>query len=70
MSMAGYTHRYWVCPFFKWDEPLRFHCEGGRQVFPDRQAARDYAGRYCAHMPGWKDCSVADSLLRYYDRVE
>ena len=66
--MAGYTNRSWVCPFFKWDERLRVHCEGGRQVFPDGQAARDYAGRYCACMEGWKNCSVADNLLRYYER--
>ena len=68
--MAGYTHVNWVCPFFKWDERLRIHCEGGRQVYPDRQAARDYAQRYCTHMEGWKCCSVAENLLRYYERTE
>lgn len=66
----GYSNLSWQCPFFKWDEPCRIHCEGGRQVFPDRVTARRYAGRYCANMPGWKACSLADSLLDYYEGEE
>ena len=31
--------------------------------------AREYAGRYCAHAQGWKSCSVAENLLRYYERT-
>ena len=38
--------------------------------FPDRKAATEYADRYCADLNGWKECSVAASLLRYYERKE
>lgn len=44
------------------------HCEGGRMEFPDRKAAVEYADRYCASQNGWKECSVAASLLQYYER--
>ena len=44
--------------------------EGGRMEFPDRKAATEYADRYCAAQSGWKACSVAASLLRYYERKE
>lgn len=36
--------------------------------FPDRKAATEYADRYCAHRSGWRECSVAASLLEYYER--
>ena len=36
--------------------------------FPDRKAAAEYADRYCAHKSGWRECSVAASLLGYYER--
>ena len=38
--------------------------------FPDRKAATEYADRYCAAQSGWEECSVAASLLRYYERKE
>ncbi len=66
--MAGYTHRTWTCPFFKWDEKYKVHCEGARLVFPDKETEWEYTGSYCAGKNGWKNCSVAESLLKYYDR--
>ena len=39
--MPSHTHLNWACPFYKWDERLRIHCEGGRQCYPDRQAVED-----------------------------
>lgn len=67
----AYSHRTWACPFFKWDERLCVHCEnGGRISLPDRQAAKEYMDRYCASATGWKDCSFASSLLRYYERTD
>lgn len=44
------------------------HCEGGRVEFQDRKAATEYADRYCAHRSGWRECSMAASLLGYYER--
>lgn len=68
---TGYSSKTWTCPFLKWDERLKVHCEGGCCVaFCDREAYTEYTDRYCASLQGWKDCSVAASLLRYYERTE
>ena len=64
----GWSNRTWTCPFFGWDDRTCVHCEGGRMDFPDRKAAAEYADRYCAHKSGWRECSVAASLLGYYER--
>lgn len=63
-----YWHRDWKCPFFKWDEKLLVVCEGGRVIFPDEKAARDYFDRYCAHLPGWEGCCIAAVLSGFYER--
>ncbi len=68
--MAGYSHRGWACPFFRWDERERISCEGGRMDFPDRMALTEYADRYCANVQGWKSCTMAEGLLRYYERMD
>ena len=36
--MAGYSHKTWACPFFRWDERLCVRCEGGCMSFPDRKS--------------------------------
>lgn len=41
----GYSHRTWACPFYRWDERCKVHCEGGCVAFPDREAAAEYARR-------------------------
>ncbi len=60
----------YICPFWKWDRERITSCEGCRMRFPDDAAKREYAGRYCASTEGWKKCSVAESLLKFYDRTE
>ena len=42
----GYSSKTFVCPFFKWDERLRVHCEGGCLSFHDRPEAEDYIDRH------------------------
>ena len=64
----GYSNKTWCCPFFKWDEKLCVHCEGGRAVFPDMGARADYINRYCADVLGWKKCSLAGLMAGYYER--
>ena len=63
-----YWHKKWACPFFKWDERLCVGCEGGKLRFADTEHALAYMDAHCANMPGWEQCSVAVSLLQYYDR--
>lgn len=65
--MGGYSHRYWVCPYFGKDERLKISCEAGIVRFPDRKAITRYADDYCCHMPGWESCSMAAMLNRHYD---
>ena len=44
----GYSNRTFYCPFFRWDERTRVHCEGGKISFPDPEAALIYIAGHCA----------------------
>ena len=66
----GYSNKTFACPFFKWDERLCVHCEGGRPSFPDRTAAQEYINQFCGDVTGWKNCSIARTLLRFYERTD
>ena len=66
---TGYSSRAWACPFFKWDEKGKTHCEGGCMSMPDKKSYSDYADRYCGDIHGWKSCTFAAALLKYYDRT-
>lgn len=66
----GYSSKTFTCPFFRWDERMCVHCEGGQVSFPDKEAAQEYIDQYCASPDGWQTCSVASSLLRYYERTD
>ncbi len=65
----GYSHLNWKCPFFVWDERLAIHCENGRFKFADREEIKEYTRGFCAS-DKWKECSIAKSRLRYYERKE
>lgn len=66
----GYSNKTWQCPFFRWDERLCVHCEGGKVEFPDMKVRDYYINRYCADNPGWKKCTIASFLERFYEREE
>lgn len=66
----GYSNKTFACPFFKWDERLCVHCEGGRPTFPDRAAAQEFIDKHCGDINGWRTCSIAAVLLRYYERTD
>ena len=63
-----YWRKIWQCPYFKWDDKLLVVCEGGRVAFPDKETARRFFDQYCAHMPGWRSCSIAAALAGFYER--
>lgn len=67
--MAGYSNRTWICPFFKWDEKQRVHCEGGTITMPDKQAYKAYIDQYCSSC-GWGGCSMSATLMDYYERQD
>lgn len=66
-----YWHKAWTCPFFKWDDQKCVGCEGGKLLFADKESAVEYMDAYCASQEhAWKNCSIAASLLKYYDRKD
>lgn len=70
--MADYWHKAWACPFYAWSDKLRVSCEGGGTLaFPDAETAVEYMDAYCACGDnGWRQCTIAASLLRYYGRKD
>lgn len=66
---SGYSGRRYQCPFFKWDERRKIHCEGGVVALPRAELGR-YADRYCGSLTGWRECPIAMGLSAYYDKKE
>ena len=58
------------CPFYKKDESLKLHCEGGVLKFPDADARSEYVLGYCANNYCWRKCPIAHCLENYYFRKE
>lgn len=58
----------WICPFYQRAQTGVVSCEGGRMDFPSEDAFNDYTRRFCANNPGWRRCTIAQSLGRYYER--
>lgn len=73
--MGSYSKKSWACPFYIWDERTCVHCEGNGKrssciTFPDRRALDEYTAQYCTDAKGYKKCSIAINLSKYYDRIE
>ena len=60
---------YWTCPYYKNEDALGVHCEGGRVKLPSGEAERDYIRTYCADHLGWKRCSVSRAVTRFYEKL-
>ncbi len=60
----------WCCPFFTWEEKNCVHCEGAKLRFGTAEGRLDYARRFCANASGWKDCTLAQNLVREFERSE
>jgi len=63
-----YSRRTWICPYFKYDEKRRVHCEAGVIRMPDEQAMKDLADAYCGNLPGWEKCPLARCMSAFYER--
>lgn len=59
-----------ICPFYKRDNYLTFHCEGARIKFPDAYARSEFLLGYCANSHNWRKCPIAHCLENYYFRKE
>ncbi|MGN1187121.1 MAG: hypothetical protein ACI4R6_01400 [Lachnospiraceae bacterium] len=60
------------CPFLKTDladkkGQCRLSCEHGMLVFYNRESVRGFVNKYCGSPDGWKGCSLASSLMDYYE---
>lgn len=60
----------WTCPFFKWEEKQKIHCEGGGPAFELPETFREFSNAYCASTENWRKCSLADALVRQYDKED
>ena len=63
------------CPFFKTNMlekkgACRLSCEHGTLIFYSKQNVNDFLEKYCGEQSGWKDCSLAGSLMEYYEEIE
>lgn len=69
-------YRAYQCPFFSKpahsnsDRRLGVKCEAGEILFPDQKTSDDHKANFCANECGWRRCSIAITLQRYYDRKE
>ena len=67
--MADHYRRYVVCPFYKQNGKHYVKCEGGSYlIFPDDETEKEHLKQFCCD--GWKQCSVAIFLNRYFERNE
>lgn len=62
--------RVYNCPFFRWEDGMKIHCESGTVRFPTIKCKLDYARRFCAAVPGWNGCTLAQYLKQYYETKE
>lgn len=60
----------WCCPYFSWEDGLTLHCEGGCLRFNDAAERRSYVYRYCADVPGYQECTIAQNITKRYERSE
>lgn len=59
----GYWHKYWSCPFFKWDQKDALGCEAAKVHLP-ASVQCDYYDAYCANTPGWERCTLAQEMCK------
>ena len=58
----------WCCPYWKWEDGLRVHCEAAKLTFSSADEREAYINRYCAAVPGWADCTIAKFINSKYER--
>ena len=63
----GYSLRTFCCPYYEKDGKRSVHCEGGRIALPNRELTQDYFDAYCGDVTGWKRCTVARAITRFYE---
>ena len=69
--MGTYSHKLFQCPYYKSDrrkgDIFVLSCEGGLARLPGRQAFNEYTARHCCSSDGWRQCTLAAALDRFYE---
>lgn len=60
----------WCCPFFSWEDGLKVYCEGACVAFRTQEVRQKYINRYCAAVPGWEGCPIAEQLVAAYEKED
>lgn len=48
----------------------KISCEHGKLVFHDKETLKAFVDKYCGEMGGWKGCTLAMSLMDYFEKKE
>lgn len=66
--MAKWDQRIYHCPFFERRVPCGVRCGGHVLILPDDRASADLARDYCGNEVRWRECSIARTLEKFYER--
>lgn len=63
------------CPFLTVDYKdkngkLRIRCERAVIDFPNDDERKEYVQTYCGSMGGWESCTIAQSAISHYERID
>ena len=60
---------HFQCPYYKWSDrdKVQLHCEGGCITIKDDDSLREYIRNFCGSDFGWKRCTVARAVTRFYE---
>ena len=65
-----YSERVFCCPYYDGGGTRSVNCEGGKIRLPSGGAARDYFSEYCGDLNGWRRCTLARTITRFYEAEE
>ena len=63
------------CPFLTTDYKGKagvpcIRCERATLKFASDEEWKEFACKYCASINGWQKCSIAESTMRHYERID
>lgn len=71
--MGSYSHKAFVCPFYKADrrkgDMFILSCECCIIRIQGRQAFNAFTEQFCCSMAGWRDCTPAAAMAKYYEKA-
>ena len=69
-SRMGYSQLTFCCPYYESNGKRSVHCEGGRITLPGCGTGRAYFSEYCGDVNGWRRCTIARAITRFYEAEE